>query len=160
MNDPLAPHAQPSGTIDTGTAADRDAAAAEAPAITLPIIAESIDVAKVEVDRGGYRLTKRVEVRDVLVDELLRHEAVEIERRPVHRELAEGEVPVVRYEGDTMIVPVVKEVVVTEKRLVLVEEIHIARVAGTHRDRQTIAVREEHIEIERLGAETPVIRSS
>ena len=128
--------------------------------ITLPIVTESILVEKVEVDRGGYRLSKRVDAREVLVDELLRHETVEIERRPLDRALADGEVPVVRHEGDTMIVPVVKEIVVTIKRLVLVEEIHITRTHGTHREPQSVTVREEHIEIERLGAETTVIRSS
>ena len=59
-----------------------------------------------------------------------------------------------------MIVPVVKEIVVTQKRLVLVEEIRIVRVDGTHRDPQSVTVREEHVEIERLGAEPSVIRSS
>ena len=147
MNDPRAP---------------QDSSSPDAPAttVTLPIVAESIDVEKVEVDRGGYRITKRVEARDVLVDEPLRHETVEIERRPLHRALAEGEVPAVRHEGDTTIVPVLKEVVVTQKRLVLVEEIRITRTSATHRDPQSVTVREEHIEIERLGAETSVIRSS
>lgn len=149
MNDPTIPEALP--------ALDETAAGAT---MTLPIIEESIRVEKVEVDRGGYRITKRVEARDVLVDELLQHETVEIERRPVNRQLADGDVPAVRWEGDTMIVPVVKEVVVTQKRLLLVEEIHIARVSGTHRDPRSVTVREEHVEIERLGAETPVIRSS
>ena len=132
----------------------------QAPAVTVPVIVESLHVEKVEVDRGGSRITKRVDTREVTVDEPLRHETVTIERRPVDRQLAEGEVPAVRYEGDTMIVPVVKEVVVTQRRLVLVEEIRIARVHGTHRDPQSVAVREEYVEIERLGAEASVIRSS
>ncbi len=164
MNDPRAPQDLPSPRAATAGAAIDPAGDRGTPAdgssVTLPIVAESIDIGKVAVDRGGYRITKRVEARDVLVDELLRHETVEIERRPLDRELAEGEVPAVRYEGDTMIVPVVKEIVVTQKRLVLVEEIHIARIGGTHRDPRSVTVREEHIEIERLGAETPVIRSS
>ena len=173
MSDPCIPqHPVPPGEASTAPAAIADARAggdalnaravpvAGGPSLTLPIITESIQVEKVEVDRGGYRITKRVDSREVLVDEPLLHETVEIERRPVNRELAEGEVPAVRYEGDTMIVPVVKEVVVTQKRLVLVEELRIVRVAGTHRDPQSVTVREEHIEIERLGAETSVIRSS
>ena len=79
-----------------------------------------------------------VNTRDVLVDELLRHDTVEIERRPLDRQLDDGEAPAVRWEGDTMIVPVVKEIVVTQKRLVLVEEIRISRVSGTHRDPRSV----------------------
>ena len=161
MNDPRAPQDSPAfGATADHAVVDRRPADPERSSVTLPIVAESIEVEKVEVDRGGYRITKRVDERDVVVDELLRHETVEIERRPLNRELAEGEVPTVRFEGDTTIVPVVKEVVVMQKRLVLVEEIRIVRVGGTHRDPQSVTVREEHIEIERLGAETSVIRSS
>lgn len=161
MKDPRTPSdsSSPAAT-SAGAAGDHGTPLRTGSSVTLPIVTESAHVEKVEVDRGGYRLTKRVDTRDVLVDELLRHETVAIERRTVNRELAEGEVPAVRYEDDTMIVPVVKEIVVTLKRLVLVEEIRIARVAGTHRDPQSVTVREEHIEIERLGAGTPVIRSS
>ncbi len=150
---------QPGATVSEA-ASDHVAPGPDASSITLPIVAEALQVGKVEVDRGGYRITKRVEATDVLVDEPLRHETVEIERRPLNRELADGELPAVRHEGDTMIVPVVREVVVTLKRLVLVEEVRITRIAGTHRDPQSVTVREEHIEIERLGAETSVIRSS
>ncbi len=161
MNDSRHPQdPSPLDPIRPGAAVDRGSPDTTAPSFTLPIVAESIHVEKVEVDRGGYRITKRVDAREVLVDEPLRQETVEIERRPLHRELADGEVPAVRFEGDTMVVPVVKEVVVTHTRLVLVEEIRIVRVGGTYRDPRSVTVREEQIEIERLGAETPVIRSS
>ncbi len=161
MNDPRAPHDLPlHGASAPGAAGDGVAMAPQESALTVPVIVESVHVEKVEIDRGGYRLTKRVDLRDVIVDEPLRHETVTIDRCPVDRQLAEGEVPTVRYEGDTMIVPVVKEIVVTQRRLVLVEEIRIVRVHGTHRDPQSVAVREEHVEIERLGAEPSVIRSS
>ena len=160
MNDPRAPEDMPTPGPVVGAAGERGTAILAGSSVTLPIITESIRVEKVEVDRGGYRLTKRVEARDVVIDEPLLHETVRIERHPLDRELGPDEVPTVRYEGDTMIVPVVREIVVTQKRLVLVEEIHVARVGGTHRDPQSVTVREEHIDIERLGAESSVIRSS
>ncbi len=160
MNDPRTRQDLSAGDAPvTSATGEHGAPVGEAP-ITLPIVTESIEVEKFEVDRGGYRITKRVDTRDVLVDELLRHETVEIDRRPLDRPLAAGEMPAVRWEGDTMIVPVVKEIVVTQKRLVLVEEIRISRVTVTHRDPRSVTVREEHIEIERLGAETSVIKSS
>ena len=79
MNDPRAPHDLPSpGAYRAGAAGDRGATAPTGvPRSRVPVVAESIDVEKVEVDRGGYRITKRVEARDVLVDEPLRHETVD-----------------------------------------------------------------------------------
>ncbi len=119
----------------------------------LPVIEESLHVAKQAVDRGGYRIHKQIETREQLVDELLRTEQVEIERRPINTAIADGAVPQTRQEGDTLIVPVIEEMLVTVKRLVLVEEVRITRVQGTHRKPQTFTLRKEHIEIERLAAE-------
>jgi stress response protein YsnF len=62
--------------------------------------------------------------------------------------------PQTRYEGETLVVPVLEEVLVTEKRLVLVEEIRITRVRDTHRQPQTVTLRKDHIEIERLEPDT------
>lgn len=128
--------------------------------VTLPVIEESLVVEKVEVDRGGYRISKRVEVHQQMVDELLRHERVDIERRAIGRALTGDAIPEARYEGDTLIVPVIEEVIVTEKRLMLVEEVRITRIHGTHQDPQQYTLRKEQIEIERLGADIQVIRSS
>jgi stress response protein YsnF len=50
---------------------------------------------------------------------------VEVTRERLDREI--DAVPETRVEGDTTIIPVVEEVMVVEKRLVLVEEIRIAR---------------------------------
>jgi uncharacterized protein (TIGR02271 family) len=161
MNDPRTAQDPASlGATLAGTPDEHGTPLREGSTVTLPIVTESIEVEKVDVDRGGCRVARRVGSRGVVVDELLQHETVRIERRPVNRELADGEVLAVRFEGDTMIVPVVKEVVVTQKRLVLVEEIRIARTSGTHRVPQSATVLEEQIEVERVGAEASVIRSS
>ena len=121
--------------------------------MTLPVIEERLEVSRVAVDRGGVRITKRVEAREVQVDELLRHDRDQIERRPIGRRLAEGELPEARYEGETLVIPVLEEVLVVEKRLVLVEEVRITRVQGTHRSPQTVTLRREEISMERLAAE-------
>ena len=121
----------------------------------VPVIEESLRVTKVVVDRGGHRITKGVETRDELVDELLRTEHVEIERRQVNTEISDGAIPQTRQEGDTLIVPVIEEVLVTIKRLVLVEEVRITRIQGIERKPQIITLRKEIIEVERLAAEDP-----
>jgi uncharacterized protein (TIGR02271 family) len=118
--------------------------------LTLPVIEESLEVGKRVVARGGYRLTKHVDARVETIDELLRNHRVEIERVPINAPLGSGDLPEPRYEGDTLVVPVIEEVIVTEKRLVLTEEIRITRVAGTHRHPQHVTLRKERVEIERL----------
>lgn len=121
----------------------------------IPVIEESLAVSKRVVDRGGFRVTKRVETHEQLVDELLRSETVQIERRPLNTPITDGVPPAIRQEGDTTIVPVVEEMLVTVKRLVLVEEVRITRIHDTHRKPQTCTLRKEHIDIERLDAESP-----
>ena len=67
------------------------------------------------------------------------------------------EIPQPRYEGNTLVIPVVEEVLVTEKRLMLVEEVHITGVHGTHHQPQRVSLRKDAVSIERLapqGAQT------
>lgn len=86
--------------------------------------------------------------REIPVEEVLRTSDVDIERVPMDRVVTE---PVEsRYEGDTLIIPVLEEVLVVEKRLVLREEIRITRRVQEHTERKTVPVRSEHIEVERV----------
>ncbi len=63
----------------------------------------------------------------------LRSERVEVERVPLGRVVESA--PPVREENGVTIIPVMEEVVVTETRLVLKEELHIRRDARAPRDR-------------------------
>lgn len=103
------------------------------------------------VAAGGWRLTKQVTSREQVVDEPLRHQRVEVERRAVvGMPLAIGEWPAPHQEGDPWTLSVIEEVVVTEKRWRLVEEVRVTRVDGTHRQPQTVTLRREDITIEPL----------
>ena len=142
----------------TGKAAgpDRELAAnAAEERLTLPVIEESLHVEKRAVAGAGYRLRKRVDTHVATVDELLRNYKVEIERTPINAPLGSDDIPEPRYEGDTLVIPVIEEVLVTQKRLVLTEEIRITRVHGTHRKPQSVELRTEHIDIERLEPPSP-----
>lgn len=115
----------------------------------IPLVEERVFVTKREVEAGRLRVQVSVEERegDVSVD--LSHEEVEIERVPVNR--AVSGLPSVRLEGSTTIIPVVEEVVVVEKRLVVVEEIHVRRKSTTETRRIPVTVRSEQVRIERSG---------
>jgi uncharacterized protein (TIGR02271 family) len=114
--------------------------------IVVPVIAEKLFVGKRQVERLGVRLTKTVSEHTETVEVPLIEERTEVERVPVNR--AVDAAPQVRYEGDTMIVPVVEEVLVTEKRLVLREELHIRKRKVEVRIPHHVMLRREHIEVE------------
>src|SRR5207248_4822971 len=60
----------------------------------------------------------------------------------------------IRYEGDVMIVPIVEERLVTERRLVLTEELHIRREVTTRRVPQQVVLRKEQVAVERFDPRT------
>jgi hypothetical protein len=73
----------------------------------------------------GVRVEKTLHEREEKVDEMLTIERIEIEH-VLKNERVDGPLPV-REEGDTVIVPVVKQVLRVEKEWVLAEEIHLKR---------------------------------
>lgn len=117
-------------------------------AVVVPVVQEELVVGKQAVETGRVRLVKTVAEREEVIDEPLMREHVEVERVPVNQVVA-GPVAV-RYEGDTMIIPVLEEVVVYEKRLVLKEELHVRKVATQERQPETVTLRQEQVTVERV----------
>ncbi|HEX2185094.1 MAG TPA: DUF2382 domain-containing protein, partial [Chloroflexota bacterium] len=75
-------------------------------------------------------------------------EEVTIERVPVNR-VVEGPIPV-RYEGDTMIVSVLEEVLVVETRLLLTAELRITRRRTETHQPVPVTGRREDVTVERV----------
>ena len=113
----------------------------------IPLVEERLSVTKREVESGRLRVRISVEEREERVPVSLAHDEIEIERIP--KNVAVSDFPAVRLEGNTTIVPVVEEVVVVEKRLVLVEEIHVRRKSATRTEEIPVRVRSEQASIER-----------
>lgn len=122
-----------------GTAAVTDAA--------LSLYAEEIAVARRSVERR-VQVHVRTVTREHPVDELLTHERVEIERVAIGRPV--DTIPDDREEGDTTVIPVVEEVVVVQRQLVLREELRIRRVRVTEHHRETVSLRVQEAAIERF----------
>jgi uncharacterized protein (TIGR02271 family) len=137
----------------TSDAAERPhpmvAAALEA---VIPVAREELEVGKrrVETD-SGVRVHNTVREREAVVDQPLARDEVRVERVNVNRPV-DGPVDV-RYEGDTMIIPVLEEVLVVQKRLVLKEELHVTRRRSEVRSPQRVTLRSEQAVVERLGRE-------
>lgn len=119
--------------------------------IVIPLLAEEIKIAREKFVTGGVRVRKTVVERVETIDEPTFQEEVTVERIPVNSFV--GEPPAVRYEGETMIVPVLKEVLVVEKKLVLYEEIRITKKYSTSRNPQNIVVRREEATLEKIAPE-------
>jgi uncharacterized protein (TIGR02271 family) len=119
---------------------------------TLPLAAEALSVSKETVETGRVRVATRTREREALIDEDLARECVEIETVPIGSRI--DAVPEVRQEGDTTIVPVVEEVLVVERRLVLKEEVHIRRVRTTERHKETVMLRYQEAVVTRHPGET------
>jgi stress response protein YsnF len=77
----------------------------------------------------------------------LSRERVEVERVAVNRIVEQA--PAVRTEGDVTIIPVLEEVLVVEKRLMLREEVRLVRRREETREQQTVTLRKEEVEVTR-----------
>jgi uncharacterized protein (TIGR02271 family) len=115
----------------------------------IPLAREELDISRREVESGRVRVATHVREREELIEQRLRHEHVEIERVPVNRVL-DGPVQV-REEGDVVVIPVVEEVLVVQKQLVLKEEVRIRRRSVDVPHRQRVALKAEEISVERAA---------
>jgi stress response protein YsnF len=119
--------------------------------VRIPIVEEEAHVFKrtAETERVSVR-TFAHEEHAIVADEV-RREHVEVTRVPVDREVSEA--PRIRTEGDVTIVPVLEERLVVEKRLFLVEELHLRRNTSTEHVELPITLRRTQVEVERENLE-------
>jgi uncharacterized protein (TIGR02271 family) len=111
----------------------------------IPVAAEILRVGRRRVATGRVHVRKVVRDRFVTVDEPLRRDDVVVERVPVNR-IIDGPVAP-RQEGDTLVLPVVEEVLVTQLRLV--EEVRVRMRRSARRHRRQVRLRREEVRIER-----------
>ena len=110
--------------------------------LVLTLHAEELAVAKCQVTRT-VRVTRETRSRDMLVEEDVISTGVVVEHVPMGQFV--DAMPPVREEGDITILPVVEEVLVTERRLRLVEEVRIRRVHTTATHVETVKLREQRV---------------
>ncbi|WP_458096506.1 DUF2382 domain-containing protein [Roseomonas sp. WA12] len=115
----------------------------------LPIVEETLHLGKRLVETGRVRVSLSTSVEEEVLRETLLRRHAEVERRPVGRTITE--VPRVRQEGDVVIIPVVEEVLVVEKRLVLKEEILLHLTSETVEIEQPATRRVQHATVERVS---------
>lgn len=125
----------------------------------LSVLKEYLQVGKQVVETGRVRVSKTVHESTEIVDLPLLREEYDIERIPVNAYVSQAP-EALRYEGDTLVIPVLQEVVVTETRLLLVEEIRLTKRQIESRLHEEIPLRREEVVIERqpteAGTDAPV----
>ena len=110
---------------------------------------EAVVVGRHRVDGDTVRVETVTHEREQRVELDLAHERVEIEHVPVGRVVES--VPEIRRDADVTIIPVVEEVLVVERRLVLKEEIHIRRIRGSVRHQETVMLRRQEAVVTRVS---------
>ncbi|AXA91787.1 YsnF/AvaK domain-containing protein [Massilia sp. YMA4] len=124
-----AAHSQPDGTV------------------TVPVSQEEVAITTRVVDTGrGVRVSKTVTEQPEEVREILWQDSMDVRRVPVDKVVAQA--PPSRYEGDTLVVPVLEEILVVQKRYRIKEELHITRVRKQHEHRETVPLRVEDVRVE------------
>ncbi len=127
------------------------------PPLTLPIVEETATVSKVEVTTGRIRVRTVNESHEEAVRASLEGEAFEVSRVPIDRQVDVA--PAIRTEGDLTIIPVLEEVLIVEKRLVLKEEIHLRRRTTTETVDSFVTLRRQRAEVDRVDETDPPNRS-
>ncbi|KAB7732499.1 DUF2382 domain-containing protein [Rudanella paleaurantiibacter] len=126
--------------------------------VVIPVRAEELRVDSQLVETGRLRVSKSVEetVQSVELPEM--HEETEVYRVAVNQVIDTA--PPVRHEGDTLIIPVLREEVTILKRLILVEEVHITRKPVHTYRQETVSLRQETVSVERVPSASPPTDSS
>jgi uncharacterized protein (TIGR02271 family) len=115
----------------------------------VPVLQEVLDVHTTPVETGRVRIRKIVQEHEELVDPPLWRDEVVIERVPMNQ-VVEGPIAA-RSEDETLIIPVLEEVLVLEKRLLLNEEVRITtRRVETQRP-QPVTLRREEAVVEHIN---------
>ena len=118
--------------------------------VVIPVIEEHALLGRREVEAGRVRITKTVDERDHLLDEPLLRDEVTVERVPINQ-LADGPVGV-RQEGDTTVIPVLEEVLVVQRRILVREELRVTKRRAEYRAPQHVSLLREDVTVERMDA--------
>ena len=116
----------------------------------IPLSDEFLDVAIKQVVTGTVDVSTVTRTREVAVDEVLTRHTATAERVAIGRIVEAA--PDIREENGVLIIPVIEEVAVVEKRLFLKEEIRIHRGSSTHHHRETVTLRRQEVVVQRTPA--------
>jgi len=122
--------------------------------VVIPVVQETVEIDHRMVETGrGVQITKHVTEHEANIDDPLIHEDVTVERVPIDM-LVSGPEPTQHYEGDTLVIPVLEEVLVLEKRVRLKEEVRVTRRSRQEVATQRVKLKSEEVSVERFDDRT------
>lgn len=116
-------------------------------ATVIPVVEEEAHIEKRLVERNRTRITKQVHTEEETIDTPLRQERVQVERVPIERMIDNPMTS--HYDGDTLVIPVMEEVLIIEKKLLLKEEVRVTKYVGETEHQETVTLRKEEVTVER-----------
>ena len=112
---------------------------------TLRLHAETLHVTPQRRDVGEVSVSITTETQDHAIDTILTSSQVEVRHVPVDRIV--DRMPRSRQDGDTLVIPVVEEVMVVRYRIT--EEVHVTQTTQTRRHQDTVSLRAERAVVTR-----------
>ncbi|MBD0279148.1 MAG: YsnF/AvaK domain-containing protein [Bacteroidota bacterium] len=114
----------------------------------IQVIHEHATVHKEVVETGKVHIRKTVSEEKVSINLPIINESYHIERIPITGQVLDTPPAAFRYEGDVMVIPVLKEITVVQKKYEVVEEVRITRQLTETPMVQEISLLKEHIHVE------------
>lgn len=122
--------------------------------VIIPVVEEQVTVGKRVVEKATVRVSKSVHEFTQQVSVSLMNEEVVV----LHfekNEFVDTPPPAVRYEGDVMIISVLKEVPVVTKRMMLVEEVHVSTKKNQKNETVDVVLKREEVTVDRTEINNP-----
>jgi stress response protein YsnF len=119
----------------------------------IPLVEESACIGKRQVVTGHLRVRTITDTVEELAHTSVQRDNVEVTRVPIDRVVETA--PGIRTDGNVTIVPVLEEVLVVEKRLVLKEELYIRRRVETETVEVPVILRKQRAVVERESQGSP-----
>jgi len=130
-------------------------ASGDAHEIVVPLLEEEMSVSKRVVPKNRVQVSRVTHQHEEIVDELLAREHVEIERTAINKPI--DAMPSVREDGDTIIIPIVEEVLTIQRSLVLKEEVRIRKIRETERYQERVTLRKQEAVVTRKPVDNSAV---
>jgi len=143
----VSPDPNTEGRVGDAASPSGDQASAEPVELVIPLAEEVLRVSKRTVETGRVRVSVTTGMAEEVVRETLRTRRAEVKRVAIGHEVRD--VPQTREEDGVLVIPVVEEILVIEKRLLLKEEIRLRFVDTEETVEQAVKRRVQRATVER-----------
>jgi uncharacterized protein (TIGR02271 family) len=116
-------------------------------AITIPLGSEEVELSKRVVQQAVVRIQTKVREEEQIIETRLLKDEITVERVELNLPIESPVEP--RYEGEVLVIPVIEEVLVVRKQLVLKEELRITQRSVARPHAQAVLLRHEEATVER-----------